>query len=142
MVDPANKIEYESLVQEIFQESDFDFVGVALKGTDHLEQIKWRYVRGNISQRYQRIVLRSGLGIAGLVLRTGQPFFDNALCQKSQSLMYTPITVVEKLNSAAAIPILDPQTRMVTGVLLAGYRDGRQVSHETVAILRYYLRRG
>lgn len=142
MVDPANKIEYETLAQEIFQKSDFDFVGIALKSTDHLEQIKWRYVRGNISQRYQRIILRNGLGIAGLVLRTGQPFFDNALDQKSQNLMYTPITVAEKLNSAAAIPILDSQTRMVVGVLLVGYRNGQQVSHETVAILRYYLRRG
>ncbi|MFD1671888.1 GAF domain-containing protein [Agrilactobacillus yilanensis] len=141
MVGPADKIAYETLVQTIYQKSNFDFVGIALKSADSLEQIKWRYVRGNITQRYRRIVLRNGLGIAGLVLRTGEPFFDNALNDKSQNLMYTPITVVEKLNSAAAIPIIDPQSRAVTGVLMAGYRNGSPVSHETVAILRYYLRR-
>ncbi|MCH4171437.1 MAG: GAF domain-containing protein [Lactobacillus sp.] len=141
MVDPVQENNYESLVEEIYQMSHYDFVGIALQNSDALGQIKWRYVRGNTSQRYQRIVLRNGLGIAGLVLRTGQPFYDNDLNRKPQDFMYTPITVVEKLTSAAAIPLLSADNQQVTGVLLAGYRHGENVSHETISNLRYYLRR-
>lgn len=141
MVDPANETSYETLVQNVFHSSDYDFVGIAMQGVDSLCQIKWRFVRGNISQRYQRIILRNGIGIAGLVLRTGQPFYGNDLQDTPQSLMYTPISEVEKLNSAAAIPLLDPQTHAVIGVLLAGYRNGQNVSHETITDLLYYLGR-
>ncbi|MCD2255681.1 GAF domain-containing protein [Agrilactobacillus fermenti] len=140
MADLAEQSQYDSLVQKIYQDADFDFVGVAIQDRLNGGQIRWRHVIGNISQRYRRIILRTGLGIAGLVIRTGEPYFDNHLDQQPQEFMYTPITVVEKLTAAAAIPIVDPTTQLVTGVLLAGYRDNRNVTHATIAKLGYYLK--
>ncbi len=54
--------------------------------------------------------------------------------------MYTPIAGAEALTAAAAIPLSSSTMGVVTGVLLAGYRDGkRQVSQESVKQLQGFI---
>ena len=94
---------------------------------------------------YQKLVNRvyhhSDFGIAGLVLRTGKPFYSNDLPKYTlSSAMYTPIAGAEALTAAAAIPLSSSTMGVVTGVLLAGYRDGkRQVSQESVKQLQGFI---
>lgn len=84
--------------------------------------------------------MRSGIGIAGLVVRTGKPFWKNALRATSYSdALYTPIAASESLTAAAAIPILATPFRLVVGVLLVGYRSTQTVSEATVSRLSRYL---
>lgn len=71
--------DYSKLVAHIYQASDFDFVGIALQQPYYPFLIKWRFAAGNQSERFRQIVLRRGFGIAGLVFRTGKPFYNNEL---------------------------------------------------------------
>jgi nitrogen regulatory protein A len=131
--------DYARLVKRIYHTSDFEFVGIALQETFYPFVIKWRFAAGNQSERFRQIVLRKGIGIAGLVFRTGKPFYDNNLGKYNFSnKMYTPIANAESLWSAVAIPIAS-SLGTVNAVLLAGYRRKQPVNLETVVRLREYL---
>ncbi|AKP64366.1 hypothetical protein FC99_GL000595 [Levilactobacillus koreensis JCM 16448] len=132
--------DYQTLVDRIYRQDDFDFVGVALQAPTAPHAIKWLFVAGNQSEQFRKIVLRSGIGIAGLVVRTGKPFWKNELQQYTFSdEMYTPIAKIEALQSAAAIPLTSSRFHLVTGVLLVGYRSAQPVSDDTVSRLTQYL---
>ncbi|WP_076461381.1 GAF domain-containing protein [Limosilactobacillus caccae] len=124
--------DYQQLVNRLFQATDYDFVAVALQDSFAPFLIKWRYVAGNQNERFRQITLRRGFGIAGLVFRTGKPFFSSELNQYSfANEMYTPIAAAESLNSAIAIP-LSTSLGSVNGVLLAGYRTEKLVGQAQV----------
>lgn len=131
--------DYQCLVNHIYQAEDFDFVGMALYAPDN-STIKWYFVAGNQNEQFRKIVLRSGIGIAGLVVRTGKPFWKNGLQDYEYTdKMYTPIARVESLQNAAAVPIYPSAVKLVGGVLLAGYRSNQPVSNETASRLSQYL---
>lgn len=135
----SNK-DYQRLVNAVYQASDFDFVGIALQESYYPFLIKWRFVAGNQNERFRQITLRRGFGIAGLVFRTGKPFFSNDLAKYSYSNeMYTPIAIAESLWSAAAIP-LSSKMGTVGGVLLAGYRSTTPVDEQTVNRLKCFAK--
>lgn len=133
--------DYQLIVDKIYQKEQFDFVGIALQSTQSPHLIKWEFVAGNTNEKFRKIVLRSGIGIAGLVVRTGKPFWDNNLDHYQYSdEMYTPIAKSESLQSAIAVPIISPLTKLVRGVLLAGYRfDNKKVSEQSALTLSQYL---
>lgn len=140
LAENADQPDYQHLVDQLYQTSDFDFVGVALQAHQTPHQITWQYVAGNRSEQFRNIVLRSGIGIAGLVVRTGKPFWKNALQTETYTdALYTPIAQAEGLTSAAAVPIVTTAFRLVTGVLLAGYRSTQPVSDATISRLSHYL---
>lgn len=119
-----NDNHYQQLVDTIYRENDYDFVGIALQQDRSPHLTRWCYVAGNQNERYRKIILRRGIGIAGMVLRTGKPFLNNQLKEYAYSnSMYTPIAHVEALESAIAIPIVTGHLMMTHGVLLAGYRS-------------------
>ena len=140
LAENADQRNYQHLVDQLYQTSDFDFVGVALQASQTPHQITWQYVAGNQGEQFRKIILRSGIGIAGLVVRTGKPFWKNALQDATYTdALYTPIAQAEGLTSAAAIPIVTTEFRLVTGVLLAGYRSTQTVSDQTISRLSHYL---
>jgi len=99
----AKNIAYHELVRTIHQQEDFDFVGVALQDATSWHKIRWQYAAGNTNQRFRKIILRSGIGIAGLVIRTGEPFAENDLAHHQYAgYMSQPITMIEHLTSAVA----------------------------------------
>ena len=114
---------YESIVsicQKILVDLPCDFVGVAIqnqKGPD----VRWHYAVGNGNDKYKRITVRYGKGIAGRVISTGRPIevanFPNKILGKA--LEY-PIMLAEKLVSAYAVPVFFEG--MPKGVLLVGRR--------------------
>ncbi len=130
----------QQLVNRIYYDNNFDFVGLALQSSRAPHNIKWVFVAGNQNEKFRNIVLRSGIGIAGLVIRTGKPFWDNHLQAATfASEQYSPIAKCESLVSAAAVPVFSPETHLVSGVLLAGYRTDHLVSDETADHLSRYL---
>lgn len=136
---PDYQLDYQKIVNQIYQNENFDFVGVAVQAQDPPHSIKWSFVAGNSNERFRKIVLRSGIGIAGLVVRTGKPFWDNNLTEyEYSSKMYTPIAKSERLKTATAVPIIN-NLGLVDGVLLAGYRTNTIVSDQTAQILSQYL---
>lgn len=114
----------------------YDFAGVALyEHHTTLSPIKWRYVSGNLNNRYKMIVLRKGRGLAGMVMKTAKRMIiDNVSKNVSpeEKIKY-PILISENLTAVIAIPLCLNQ--QVSGVLLLGQRDNKPLpNHETLSI--------
>lgn len=105
-----------------------DFVGLAFQESKG-PNIGWKYASGNSNDKYQRITLRYGKGIAGRVISTGRPmeikYFPQNILGKA--LEY-PILLAEKLLYAYAVPILI--NSIPKGVLLVGFRSETCISDD------------
>lgn len=118
--------DYQDELDTLRREYQFDFAGLALPMEDHVgTKIKWRFVSGNINDRYQRIILRHGRGVAGNVMKTGKPMIIRDATQNDiqNTLFNFPIIISEALTSLIAIPLW--HNHRVKGVLLFGQRDGK-----------------
>ena len=128
---------YQHQVEQIRQVMECDFVALALvQPEERLFQIRWEYASGNLSQRFRRIVLQSGKGVAGRVFKTGKPIFaPDAQCYFDQTDLYNyPIIMAEQLESFAAVPLF--KYNRVKGVLLAGCRKKNCMSYEKFELLQ------
>ncbi|PIC98898.1 GAF domain-containing protein [Sporosarcina sp. P29] len=115
---------FQLAIDELKETLHADFIGLALVDLKkYHHELKWRYVTGNISLRYRRIVLQSGKGVAGIVFKTGKPMnIENVDANVMDGDLYNyPIVVFEKLKSFGAIPLF--RDDHVQGVLLIGYRE-------------------
>lgn len=110
-----------------------DFLGVACNKADAGQptEIHWRYVSGNLNQHYQKIRLKVGKGVAGIVWKTGREQRDDHLLEKPELLMEYPIVRLEKLQQAIGIPLL--KEHKVVGVLLLGYREDTEVPEHMIS---------
>lgn len=128
----AQKVKnFQLKIDELKETLQADFVGLALVDLNKFHhELKWRYVTGNISLRYRKIVLHSGKGVAGNVFKTGKPMrIENVeTCMNEQDLYNYPIVVFEKLKSFGAIPLF--RGDHVQGVLLIGYREVNQLTSD------------
>ena len=71
-----NNIDYQTLIDELRAQSAIDLIALAFVQTSQLDYVlKWQYASGNINNRYKRVVLQSGKGIAGLVYKSGKPMY-------------------------------------------------------------------
>jgi nitrogen regulatory protein A len=102
-----------------------DFSGIAWID-QHDSRIRWLYASGNSNERFKRLALKSGRGLAGLVLKLGRPIIIDAGMtdfELSRVQYDYPIMLVEHLHAALAVPIkVHAETR---GVLLIGSRSDR-----------------
>lgn len=132
-----DRFDFQEKIEQIKEDFGFDFVGVALvQSAERRFELRWTYAIGNRSERYRRIVLQSGKGIAGHVFKSGKPFLvDNTeKVLGSRDLFNYPIIDVEGLKSFGAIPLY--QSNRVQGVLLVGYRSVGELSAEAFAQFR------
>ncbi|MFC5605029.1 GAF domain-containing protein [Sporosarcina koreensis] len=109
----------------------FDYIGIALvQSPERRFELRWMYVAGNRSERYRRLKLQSGKGLAGLVFKTGKPMFVGDVDEEwsADNLFNYPIIVTEGLKSFGAIPLY--KYNRVNGVLLVGYRTGGRLTGE------------
>ncbi|AIQ52778.1 GAF domain-containing protein [Paenibacillus sp. FSL R7-0331] len=139
----SNKVDYQGELDEIRMALGYDFISLALaEPAEYDYVIRWKYASGNTNERYKRIVLQSGRGIAGIVFKTGKPFLLPSVEKDVQpdSLFTFPITKMENLSSIAAVPVWSDAR--VAGVLLGGFRGERQVTPEMVQALEFTARRG
>lgn len=97
-----------------------EFVALALQnevGPD----VRWHYAAGNLNDKYKRITVRFGKGIAGKIISTGSPMllsdFPNGIIGKVTD---HPIMLAEKLVSTYAVPLFF--NAVPKGVLLIGNR--------------------
>ena len=98
-----------------------EFVALALQnqvGPD----VSWHYASGNLNDKYKRITVRFGKGIAGKIISSGSPMmlidFPNDIYGKVTD---HPIMLAEKLVSCYAVPIFINSSPK--GVLLVGKRE-------------------
>ncbi|MGJ7919360.1 GAF domain-containing protein [Neobacillus sp. LXY-4] len=98
-----------------------DFVGLAIQNQNGPD-IRWHYAVGNLNDKYKRITVRYGKGIAGKVILTGSPMsivhFPDQI--NGKAIEY-PIMLAEKLISSFAVPIF--YKNAPKGVLLVGKRS-------------------
>ncbi|MFP5112303.1 GAF domain-containing protein [Bacillaceae bacterium C204] len=103
-----------------------EFVALALQnkvGPD----VRWHYAAGNLNDKYKRITVRFGKGIAGKIISSGSPMllsdFPNEIIGKVTD---HPIMLAEKLVSTYAVPLFFNSAPK--GVLLIGNRKASTFS--------------
>lgn len=130
-MDGLKVFNYQQEIEQLKAHFGFDFVAVALvQSADRHFELKWEYAAGNQSNRYRRIVLQTGKGVAGHVFKTGKPFLvrDVEVLLDKKDLFNYPIVVSEGLKSFGAIPLY--KYNRVKGVLLVGYRVGKSLTSQ------------
>jgi nitrogen regulatory protein A len=120
MVEAKNDQRFLEACNELLKEISCDFVGLAIqnqRGPD----IKWHFAVGNQNEKYKRITVRYGKGIAGKVILTGSPMSINQFPEQilGKAIEY-PIMLAEKLVTSYGVPILCKGSPK--GVLLVGRR--------------------
>lgn len=139
----TNTVDYQKELDQIRKALGYDFISLALaEPAEYDYVIRWKYASGNTNDRFKRIVLQSGRGIAGIVFKTGKPFSLSSVQKHVQpdTLFNYPITKMENLNSIGAVPIWNDAR--VAGVLLGGYRGEQQVTDEMLCALENVARKG
>jgi nitrogen regulatory protein A len=109
------------LCNQLLDSVSCEFVGFALQnevGPD----VRWHYASGNLNDKYKRITVRFGKGIAGKVISSGSAMlitdFPNHIIGKVTDY---PIMLAEKLVSSYAVPLFF--NFVPKGVLLIGNRE-------------------
>jgi nitrogen regulatory protein A len=126
-----NIFNYQQEIERLKEYFGFDFVALSLiQSAERRFAHKWEYATGNRSNRYKRITLQTGKGVAGLVFKTGKPLFipDVDKTLDPSNLFNYPIIGAERLKSFGAIPLY--KYNRVNGVLLVAYRDEKRMTPE------------
>lgn len=112
--------------ESILMQISADFVGLALQNREGPD-ISWHFAVGNRNEKYKRITVRYGKGIAGKVISTGSPMTVNKFPENiSGKALEYPIMLAEKLVYAFAVPIFHKGTPK--GVVLVGRRTEKPIS--------------
>ena len=122
---------FQQEIERLKELFGFDYIGIALvQSQERRFELRWTYVTGERNERYRRIKLQSGKGLAGLVFKTGKPMFvGNADVEWSADNLFNyPIVAAEGLKSFGAIPLY--KYNRVKGVILVGYRTGGKLTSE------------
>lgn len=97
--------------------------------------IRWKYAAGNRNERFRRIVLRPGKGIAGKVLLSGRlMILENYEPKQHDDPREYPILYAEELKTALGVPVII-QDR-VKGVVLIGYRSGCLIQEDVLTFAK------
>ena len=113
---------------------DLDFVAVALTDGQYRD-IYWRFALGARSDRYKKIAVRMGRGMAGKVLQGMTPHIVAEFPEGIQDeVLEYPIFLVESLASGVGVTIKSTihMDRQAYGVLLVGQRSRREFAEEEI----------
>lgn len=131
---PGESVEIDQACEKVLTELECDFVGLALQNTDGPD-VKWHYAAGNSNEKYKRITVRYGKGIAGKVISTGRPMYvDNFPENIAGKALEYPIMLAEGLKHAYAVPI--HFKGIPKGVLLIGNRSGQPINENRQSTAR------
>lgn len=130
MMKAKPNFDFQSAIEQLEKEFEFDFISIALVQTaEGRFAIKWKYASGQTSDRYKRLTLQYGKGVAGTVFKVGKPMLIENVddMYEGKDLFNNPILILESLKSFGAIPLY--KYNRVAGVLLAGFRkEGKMTS--------------
>lgn len=107
-----------------------DFVAVALADESYRD-IYWKFGLGAKTERYRKIMVRIGKGMAGKVLKAKSPHIVTHFPEEVRDEMLEyPIFIVESLRSGVGVSVDSslPQKKLSYGVLLVGQRVERVFS--------------
>lgn len=126
--------EIAHMCESILSKIATDFVGLALQNREGPD-VRWHYAAGNSNDKYKKITVRYGKGIAGKVISTGSPITVNNFPDNihGKALEY-PIMLAEKLLYAFAVPIF--YKGAPKGVLLVGRRTNKPINEGEQNIVR------
>lgn len=131
---PRESVQIDQACEKVLTELECDFVGLALQNTDGPD-VKWHYAAGNSNEKYKRITVRYGKGIAGKVISTGRPMYvDNFPENIAGKALEYPIMLAEGLKHAYAVPI--HFKGIPKGVLLIGNRSGLPINENRQSTAR------
>ncbi|MEX2416267.1 MAG: GAF domain-containing protein [Paenibacillaceae bacterium] len=106
-----------------------DLSAIAL--IDQNNKIRWRYMFGNMNERYRHMVTKPGLGISGQVIRFGRTVIIDQIHSSTELARgQFPIMLAEQLLAAIAVPLLN--NNRIVGVLLVGDREKRLYNMEDI----------
>ncbi|MCK6259067.1 GAF domain-containing protein [Fictibacillus sp. KIGAM418] len=130
----AFELEILKELETLRQETDCNFVGIALQGKANSE-VQWKYAAGNRNEKYKKIAVRYGKGIAGKVISSGQPLMvmDFPHQIKGKSVDY-PIMLAEQLVTSFAVPLCADGA--IKGVVLVGYRSNQSISDKKQELVK------
>lgn len=116
-----NSLGIANQCEKILTEMNVDFVGLALQNQEGPD-VSWHFAAGNSNEKYKRITVRYGKGIAGKVISTGSSItIKNFPEGISGKVLEYPIMLAEKLVHAFAVPLFI--NSVPKGVLLVGRRS-------------------
>jgi nitrogen regulatory protein A len=140
MIFPYN-IEIQNELDSLCKITTSDFSGLAWI-EQHDNRIRWLYVSGNSNDRFKRLALKPGRGLAGLVLKLGRPIIidmstpdlERIHLQQEYSIM-----LVEDLHAVIAVPIKIKDEKR--GVLLIGNRSERYYEENDLHMITNWIER-
>lgn len=138
-----NKVDYQLELDQLRGNLRYDFMALALaEPAEYDYVIRWKYASGNLNERFKRIVLQSGRGVAGIVFKTGKAFLLPSVLGhvKLDALFNYPIIKSENLSSIGAVPLWNDAR--VAGVLLGGFRGEQQVTETMLRELETWANKG
>src|SRR5690606_30325747 len=100
--------DYQPLIEQIRSAGAYDLVAIALvEPAEYQYLLKWKYASGNLNDRFKKVILQTGKGIAGMVFKTGKPLLleDTSDLADSANLFNYPILIFERLKSMGAVPL-------------------------------------
>jgi nitrogen regulatory protein A len=124
MISPFQEvIQFE--LDQLRKVTSSDFSGIAwIDERDN--RIRWLYASGNLNERYKKLALKPGRGLAGMVIKLGRPLVIDAKTLEVEILRMQhdyPIMLVEQLRCFIAVPITIHIETL--GVLIIGHRTER-----------------
>ena len=122
-------------LEELRKQTGADFSAFACQEPGEAV-IRWKYAVGNHNERFRRIVLRFGKGIAGKVLMSGRLMIvENYKPGQHDDPREYPILYAEELQTAMGVPVII-QDR-VKGVVLIGYRTPCTIEEKVVELTEH-----
>ncbi len=128
------QVDIEQKLHDLCTNTSSDFSAIA-----HVDQgnqtIRWEYAHGFTNNRYKNMVIRSGKGLSGSVVRFGTTMIlDIDTPDRQRTRLQYPIMLAENLVSAVAVPI--HVNGKVDGVLLIGSRTEVKYTTEQIEFLK------
>ncbi|WP_314589323.1 hypothetical protein [Paenibacillus terrigena] len=126
------KIQLE--LQRLKLEMALDFVAVALADANYRD-IYWKIALGARSERYKRITVRMGNGMAGKVLQAKRPHIVTSFPEEVRDeVLEYPIFLVESLISGVGVSVdsAREEQEQSYGVLLVGQREERVFDQQEI----------
>ncbi|MCM3765034.1 GAF domain-containing protein [Neobacillus niacini] len=116
--------ELHSVIQvceQLKEQISCEFVGLAMQN-EGSPDVRWHYASGNLNDKYKRITVRFGKGIAGKIISSGSPMMlEEFPANIAGKVTDYPIMLAEKLVSTYAVPLFF--NSVPKGVLLVGKRE-------------------
>lgn len=130
-------------LQQLKLDLALDFVALALADANYRD-IHWKIALGAQSERYKKITVRMGNGMAGKVLQTRRPHVVTYFPEEVQEeVLGYPIFLVESLRSGLGVSVdsVRAERKQAYGVLLVGQRETRVFSEEDIEEVKGFAAR-